>query len=320
MKFAPATAPPASAATCVPAPARLTLDQAPFAAHSFAVTFPICGNPCCRCGVVGFECRAEAAPELPPRCFDVDLFKRELSTHTHSAPEGLALGRAFLAEAQETHWAWLCEFFLATKHRQMATMDLDTLAVDLPADVKADPSTMVSYRDLFPWADSLQFTHGGADWFAVDLYCMEPGCACTQIGLACYQPTAGDQPSAQPLECVTFLFHDYVRDKTRVDKAQPGSPAPAALLESLRAAHPDLAGLLRQRHGQLQHLGRRFLSKPVRKGSRAALPLDNATGSWLAQSPSPPAPRALAQPGRNDPCRCGSGKKFKKCCGAARQS
>ena len=24
-----------------------------------------------------------------------------------------------------------------------------------------------------------------------------------------------------------------------------------------------------------------------------------------------------AQPGRNDPCSCGSGKKFKKCCGAA---
>jgi len=24
-----------------------------------------------------------------------------------------------------------------------------------------------------------------------------------------------------------------------------------------------------------------------------------------------------AQPGRNDPCPCGSGKKYKKCCGAA---
>jgi len=23
-----------------------------------------------------------------------------------------------------------------------------------------------------------------------------------------------------------------------------------------------------------------------------------------------------AQPGRNDPCPCGSGKKYKKCCGA----
>ena len=26
--------------------------------------------------------------------------------------------------------------------------------------------------------------------------------------------------------------------------------------------------------------------------------------------------RTAAEPGRNDPCPCGSGKKFKKCCGA----
>jgi len=31
----------------------------------------------------------------------------------------------------------------------------------------------------------------------------------------------------------------------------------------------------------------------------------------------PPEPVRRAEPkiGRNDPCRCGSGKKFKKCCG-----
>lgn len=33
----------------------------------------------------------------------------------------------------------------------------------------------------------------------------------------------------------------------------------------------------------------------------------------------PPSPvRAEAVPGRNDPCPCGSGRKYKKCCGAAR--
>ncbi len=30
-----------------------------------------------------------------------------------------------------------------------------------------------------------------------------------------------------------------------------------------------------------------------------------------------PAPRRVDQIGRNDPCPCGSGKKYKKCCGAA---
>lgn len=32
----------------------------------------------------------------------------------------------------------------------------------------------------------------------------------------------------------------------------------------------------------------------------------------------PPAPKPVSKPGRNDPCPCGSGKKFKKCCGVRR--
>jgi SEC-C motif-containing protein len=42
-------------------------------------------------------------------------------------------------------------------------------------------------------------------------------------------------------------------------------------------------------------------------------------GRWLYVDGSAlkPAPaRRLATPGRNDPCPCGSGKKYKRCCGA----
>jgi uncharacterized protein YchJ len=33
-------------------------------------------------------------------------------------------------------------------------------------------------------------------------------------------------------------------------------------------------------------------------------------------SAAPSTPAKSAKTGRNDPCPCGSGKKFKKCCGA----
>ncbi len=38
---------------------------------------------------------------------------------------------------------------------------------------------------------------------------------------------------------------------------------------------------------------------------------------WLDKAPKPATRRVEAKPGRNDPCPCGSGKKFKKCHGAA---
>ncbi len=38
---------------------------------------------------------------------------------------------------------------------------------------------------------------------------------------------------------------------------------------------------------------------------------------WLDHAPKPETRHVAPTPGRNDPCSCGSGKKYKKCCGAA---
>jgi uncharacterized protein len=38
---------------------------------------------------------------------------------------------------------------------------------------------------------------------------------------------------------------------------------------------------------------------------------------WLARQSGPTVRREAPKVGRNDPCPCGSGKKFKRCCGAA---
>lgn len=35
-----------------------------------------------------------------------------------------------------------------------------------------------------------------------------------------------------------------------------------------------------------------------------------------AETPAPPPPPPAVRAGRNDPCPCGSGKKFKRCCRA----
>jgi preprotein translocase subunit SecA len=65
-----------------------------------------------------------------------------------------------------------------------------------------------------------------------------------------------------------------------------------------------------------------FGKEPSRKGGYTAssAPLS----SWPAPpvqassslAPQTPRRRTLPKVGRNDPCPCGSGKKYKKCCGA----
>ena len=53
---------------------------------------------------------------------------------------------------------------------------------------------------------------------------------------------------------------------------------------------------------------------------RSLFRFDAGDGRWyfVDEANRKPAPIVKgAQPGRNDPCPCGSGKKYKKCCGAA---
>ena len=63
----------------------------------------------------------------------------------------------------------------------------------------------------------------------------------------------------------------------------------------------------------------------MRHGSEPAGGEDEAAAAAASRAPRPPQPRVAVQPvrrdgpkvGRNDPCPCGSGQKFKKCHGAA---
>lgn len=60
--------------------------------------------------------------------------------------------------------------------------------------------------------------------------------------------------------------------------------------------------------------------KPQAHRERSKFRFDAAEGRWFfleeANRKAEPIVKG-AQPGRNDPCPCGSGKKYKKCCGAA---
>ena len=361
MKFEPAIVNPEHPEHLAHPAARFTLEQAPFAGQTFVANFRICGNPCCPCGVVGFECRRVDTPE-PPRRFDLDVTQRQINTQVQSAPGGVALGRAFLAEAQEAQWTWLADLFLAAKRRQMETMDLDTLNAQLPADVKAGDGTMVGYAEIFAWTETFKFNRDGAEWFVDDQHCVRSGCDCNEAGLAFFRvpaepsprteprgsgrqsaPTSGGErqsrptsaatvqtgntlthshnPPAEPVRCVTFLHYDHVRGKFTVRETQSDSPAPDELLQTLRAANPNLAKTLRHRHAQLKQLGRRLLPNARRRSRRPfpSLVADGLDADELLPSAPTPVVAQLARPGRNDPCPCGSGKKFKKCCGAAAQ-
>ena len=267
---------------------RFKLDQGALAGITFHATVSACGNPCCPCSHLTISCTRDDAPGEPLN-FNIDVCTRQLKPSDHSTPEEEALGQAFIAEAQSAEWKWLWERFLAFKREQMETMNLDTLEVRFPDD--AMDGGMIGYAELFPWARQLNFTIDGEEWSADDQYCIRLGCKCKQSGLSFVRVPPSESP-VKELKPDVFLRFDYSSDKiVGVEETQPGTPSPKALMQALRSAQPDLVKTLSHRHWQMTQLAKRLLS--------------------------PPAPQvASPRPGRNDPCPCGSGKKFKKCCGA----
>lgn len=319
MKFDPKPA-PARSSTEAPGAmtAEFTLDHGPFANQSFSVRFVVCPNPCCPCAMIGCECQREEAPGQTLR-FDLDLPERKLHSQVRLTGDALALGRAFVSEAQPAQWEWLERVFIAAKQDQMRRMDLDTLDARLPSDVMAGKASMVGYWEVFPWADALAFSLGGVKWCADDMYCADPECPCTEAALSFFTGLEDTLASRQAWRHRAFVRYNYTTDKVVAADVQPGAPAADVLLSALREANANLAETFRSRHKQLKQIARRLLpkSRPIsapRPWDLDAVDSDDIAGESLAPPPTPA--RSQPRPGRNEPCPCGSGKKYKKCCGA----
>ncbi len=74
----------------------------------------------------------------------------------------------------------------------------------------------------------------------------------------------------------------------------------------------DLNDIVRKRHERLKIMYGRY-RKLHRVGERHARAVSMEIPK--ADDFAPPSRIDFAQVGRNDPCPCGSGKKYKKCCG-----
>ena len=280
----------------------LRLAQGPWGGRRLRVELSACENPFCDCSNVSFRCVPEDVPSPQSQdrlCFALDVIEREVS---HDAadkptPESLALAEAVLEELGESDWQWLHDELLGAKRKAMKAIDLVKFDAVFPPDVMAGKGSMVGYGEILPFAMSFTFQIGAEHWLADDAYCVEPRCTCREVLIRFLHVT--DAPAggtARVTEAIPAVFYNYQRGTSRsAQEPAPGQPPIAELVDAVKRAHPDFDGEAKNRHRQLKALFVRALLKSPQESA--------------PHEPAPPAP------GRNDPCPCGSGKKFKKCCG-----
>ncbi|MEI7870273.1 MAG: SEC-C metal-binding domain-containing protein [Candidatus Methylumidiphilus sp.] len=259
----------------------------------------VCRNPLCQCNEIFVSLTPhllEDGKQNDSRgawMLDVNIIERSLVEREYSSAE-LSFARKVHEWLHEEDYQLLWGEYYAHKLKYTETADLSTLQAEFPVEDIEYNSVMVSYADVLPYARKIIITINDNRYLVEDLYCVKNKCPCTRSVLCFYRLDKAISPDSPVLDV-------YVDHKTKQWKVAKGNPANDRILDDktakqqLEAEHSNIYGLLAQRHRQLKSLYANSLKSHVQR-----------------QIPSE------KNVGRNDPCPCGSGKKYKKCCGTKR--
>jgi hypothetical protein len=208
-----------------------------------------------------------------------------------SDPASITVAKAITNEISKADWNKLWGFYLGAKRNLTEHADPDQIDAHFPPDVLAGDGSMVGYYEILPYAKPVEFTLGAQTWLLDDQHCVRANCSCQEAALSFFEtsprcPTQRYWQRADPLHSVRVRYWTI----EPLSGAKDGRWSGQDFVDALREVLPDLDPVLAKRQALLRRLYRRALS---RKTIRLQAP----------------------KPGRNERCPCGSGKKYKKCCG-----
>ena len=285
-------------------------EQVRFSTHPrpFRVLAAQCVNLACACSEVTFDLVAVVEAGTPASVRLRLRFRVDPETWQEvQAPERsaalAALVQEFLRDYPE---AERLAFQQAARQKQQMARQLRECRFDAEA-LAGD--RLVSFAEIVSESDTTgpvaflgRLDHDGRTYLIRDLYCANPQCACSQVHLEFLSYTPPSAPGGKAVAKPHLLACVSLTGDVRVEQALVGTNAQAAvLLAAWWPDHREVLGDLKWRYGKIKEIGRR--SMPI--------------GKLLAtDAPMTREPRlSEGRPGRNDPCPCGSGKKYKKCCG-----
>lgn len=261
----------------------------------FTVTVRACDNPCCACQSVRLVCTPEHRNDTEGCLVVLDVRERCVAQPREDTREhDLAFAKVIAEGMENAGWVLLLSILYGAKRDQMQVMDLDALDAKFPPKIMDGDGSVAGYAEIFPFAEWFSFATGGVEWVVDDQYCVNPKCKCHDVMLT-FMTVSPDKQTEGKLSAggaaVTIRF-DYRRRSFEVLQ-ESGIPAVpfVDLIAALRKAYPDLATTFGERQRQLRYLF-----------DRAKRKLQTVRDSG-------------GNTGRNAPCPCGSGKRYKRCCG-----
>lgn len=153
----------------------------------------------------------------------------------------------------------------------------------------------------------LFFTHEGRDYLIEDHYCVNPACDCELVHLGFFERIESPRNKIDIWQRFRAAFHLDGQFK-EITLCEEGWRGAASVARAWCEHWGDRFEIFRERYEQIKTIGRRSMP------SHVPAPPPAKVVKHACQEPLDVPPAGI-RVGRNDPCPCGSGRKFKRCCG-----
>lgn len=261
--------------------------------EKYRCTLSACNNPVCTCRTVYLELiplQVEDGKDVlqyPHRKVEIDIAERNIGYRKkNKVPEDvLEFAELFLGQLDENDFQFLHESHFAYKNKISEKAPIDSIDAHFEYEEIEYDGAMYAYNDVLPYGDQLQFSINEKNCVIFDQYCLLPKCSCSDTILNIF---SADQ-DAEEL-CAVSL--NYRKEQWKLLEK---GPFPLTL-NSVRTAIEE----------QLPTIYKQLFKRHIK--------LKSIYDSCKKRNYTPKQPVQLTKVGRNDPCPCGSGKKYKKCC------
>ena len=264
-------------------------------AEKYECSLLSCDNPVCACQTVYLNLsplQDENKKDylLSSHSVDIDVIEKKLAYPDEKkiSKDDLTFAEFFLSKLDDSDFQFLYGSYFVYKNHITEKANLDAIDAYFNYEEVEKEGLMYAYNDVLPYGDQMIVTIDGRDCIIFDQYCLLPKCSCTDTNLnIMLAETLGE--AGEELCSVSLKY------AKKSWKAFEGSSFPVsvkAVRSAIEDQIPDFYERLRSRHLKL-------------KGIYAHCKKRNF---------SPKQPIQVPKVGRNDPCPCGSGKKYKKCC------
>jgi len=254
-----------------------------------------CENPVCTCGTadldfIPIQVEDENDVQLSPRKVEIDIVEKSLGYRDKKKvrKQDLEFAQLFLGKLDDNDFQILHERHFAFKNKITEKADSDSIDAYFEYDEVEYHGLMSAYNDVLPYGDQLFVTIDGKECIILDQYCLLPKCSCTDTTLNIMSIDKVGKTGKEL--CTVSVNYRKKQWKTIEDPPFP------VTVKTVRTAIED----------QLPNIYNRLLKRHIK--------LKVIYGYCKKRHYSSRQELQLPKVGRNDPCPCGSGKKYKKCC------